>query len=203
MSSTRAVFFDLETGGVEPGRPDIQLAAVAFGAGWDETGAFEAKIAFDEADAADDALALNHYDREAWLREARPEKEVVRMFGAFLNRHRALTMRSKRTGRPYTVAMLVGHNAADFDGPRLQAMFKRHDEFLPADPRVRCTVQRALWWFDESGVAPPADYRLATLCSYFGVPVAERATHDALADVRLAAALARAMRSTAPTFGRS
>lgn len=187
-----AVYFDLETSGLEPHHPDIQLAAVAMDeATWTELETFEAKLEFDIAAADPAALELNHYTAEAWARAEAPIR-VVSRFTDFLNRHKSLEMVSQRTGKPYEVARLVGHNAATFDGPRLQTLFRRFSRFLPADPRVRCTCQRALWWFDEHPLAPrPDNYKLKTLCEYFRIPVEQ--THEALADVRLTIALARAL----------
>lgn len=185
-----AVYFDLETGGVLDTHPDIQLAAIAIDENtWAELETFEAKIAFDAATADPEALALNHYTPEAWAGAATVSL-VSRKFASFLERYRCLTMVSKRSGKPYSVAKLVGHNAATFDGPRLKRMFEKVGSFLPADPRVRCTCQRAFWWFDERGLAP-RDFKLGTLCEYFAIPVHQ--THDALADVRLTIALSRAM----------
>ena len=187
----KAVYFDLETGGVLDSHPDIQLAAIAVDEEtWHELETFETKIAFDEKRCDPEALTLNHYTAEAWV-GAPSEIATTRLFTAFLNRHKSLSMVSK-AGRPYTVAKLVGHNAASFDGPRLRRLYYRHQAFLPADPRVRDTCQRAFWYFDETGIAPPENYKLATLCRYFGVEVVE--SHEALADVRLTIALARAIR---------
>jgi hypothetical protein len=78
------------------------------------------------------------------------------------------------------VAKLVGHNADRFDGPRLQRLFKQYNAFLPADPRCRCTCQRAMWWFDEHALIPPKGF--------------SGEQHDALVDVRLTIQLARKMR---------
>ena len=193
-----AVYFDLETGGVADGHPDIQLAAIAIDeTSWAELACFEAKIEFDAAAADPEALRLNHYSPEAW-QEALPAALVAARFSAFLERFRSLQMVSKRTGRPYAVAKLVGHNAASFDGPRLRRMFERVQRFLPADPRIRCTCQRALWWFDERGLAP-ADYKLATLCEHFGIEISQ--AHEALADVRATIALARALSTVAALDG--
>ncbi len=189
--SPRTVFFDLETAGLLPHHPDIQLAAITVDEAWAEIETFEAKIAFDVTAADPAALEMNHYTVEAWARAEAPIR-VVSRFTDFLDRHKSLEMVSRRTGKPYKVARLVGHNAASFDGPRLQALFNHWGRFLPADPRVRCTCQRALWWFDERPRrVPPENYQLATLCRHFGIPVME--SHEALADVRLTIALARAL----------
>lgn len=191
MTARRAVYFDMETAGLTEAHPTIQLAAIAIDEdSWAELEPFEAKIKFDLAAADAAALAMNNFDPSIWNEKAIPESEAARQFSGLLKRHSSLTMTSKR-GLPYSVAKLVGHNAASFDGPRLRSMFARHAIFLQADPRIRDTLQRALWYFDENGIAPPENYRLETLCRYFGVPIAE--THEALADVRLAIQLARAI----------
>jgi exonuclease I len=186
-----AIYFDLETGGLLPKHPNIQLAAVIVD---EETGeeleAFEAKIKFDPATADPAALAINHYDPKVWELQARDEISVARVFANLIGRYASISMTSKQ-GNPYKVAKLVGHNAAAFDGPRLFDLFKRHGVFLPADPRVRCTVQRAMWFFDETDAEKPKNLKLETLCAYFGVPIV---AHDALSDVRATAALARAIR---------
>jgi DNA polymerase III epsilon subunit-like protein len=185
----KSVYFDIETSGLTDAHPEIELAAVAIDEKtWVELAVFEAKLQFDEKLADPEALKLNHYDRAIWKREAVPVAEAAVRFSLFLQPFRCIQMVSKRTGNPYSVAKLVSHNAA-FDAPRLKRMFQA--QFLAADPRVRCTLQRALWWFDERGVEP-ANYQLATLAKYFGIPVPE-GVHGALADARLAVAVSRAM----------
>lgn len=190
-----AVYFDIETGGLEPHHPDIQLAAIAVDensdARWAELETFEMKLEFDVSAADPKALELNHWTAEGWDQAESPIR-VVSRFTDFLDRHKSLEM-VNRFGRTYQVARLVGHNAASFDGPRLQALFRRHGRFLPADPRVRCTCQRALWWFDEHPDQPrPENFKLQTLADHFGIPVVM--AHEALADVRLTIQLARALR---------
>jgi DNA polymerase III epsilon subunit-like protein len=199
----RAVFFDLETGGVEPQHPDIQLAAIAVDEEtWTELETFERKIAFNPDDAVLEALQINHYSPEAW-KDAAPRRLVLSQFVQFLDRHRSVRLVSHRTGRAYMAAKLIGHNAATFDGPRLIRAAKAESFWLPIDLRVRDTMQRAMWWFDEnrlelSRLAPPAgdgprDFKLTTLCQYFGIPI--EGAHEALTDVRLTIALARALSS--------
>ena len=60
---------------------------------------------------------------------------------------------------------------------------------------VLCTKQRALWLFDEDkSLTPPADFKLGTLCEYFGVRLREDSdAHDAFYDVRATVELYRAM----------
>jgi DNA polymerase III epsilon subunit-like protein len=185
------VWFDFETGGLTPDKPNIQLAAIAIDTEWKELETFERKLKFDEATADPEALKMNHYDPAVWENEAIPEGIAVADFGAFLKRHRSVDMLSKRTGKPYSVARLAGHNAASFDGPRLQAMFKRHDAFLPAHPQVLCTLQRALWYAIETGTKFES-LKLEALCKHFGIEIPD--AHDALVDVRASISLAHVMR---------
>lgn len=186
----RVVYFDLETGGLETKHPVIQLAAVATDA-LVEVESFEAKIRFDEASADPAALAINSYDAAVWAKEAKPEREVVDAFSAFLRRHATVELISKRTGRPYNVARLAGHNVLGFDAPRLLAMFKRHDVFLAADAyRPLDTLQLSLWCATTLGVEP-AKFTLSAMCEAFGVDAT--GAHDALADVRMCVKLTKSL----------
>jgi DNA polymerase III epsilon subunit-like protein len=55
-------------------------------------------------------------------------------------------------------------------------------------------LQLALWWFNEhKEETPPANFRLGTLCEYFGIPLRAEDAHDALADVRATVLLYKAM----------
>lgn len=194
----RLVFFDLETGGLDWTRhPITQIAAIAVDEQLNELGTFEAKVDFDIATADPKALEANNFDRAVWDREAQSVGRVCSEFSAFLKRFADVRMISQRTGNPYTVAQLVGHNAASFDGPFLQAFYQKQGAFLPASYRVMCTLQRAIWHFHERpDVIPPADYKLGTLCDALGI-VLENA-HDALADVRATVALYRCLVNRAP-----
>jgi len=182
------VFLDLETGGLAPHHAEIQVAAIAV-ADWKELDIFERKIQFDPAKQAEaEALALNSYDAEAWAHLAVPEAQVVGELGSWLRPFAAIRMLSQR-GKPYVVVRLAGHNALGFDCPRLAAMFKRHQAFLPAAIyHPLDTMQLALWRCAAAGETP-ADYRLVTLCRHFGVPLTD--AHDALSDVRATIALAK------------
>lgn len=192
----RLVFFDLETGGLDPRRnPIIQLGAVAVDsetlAEFDEV---EIKIRFNERKAAKFALRKNSYSRRLWNEEALPPEQAARTFSGFLRQHashRELT----RDGLEFQLAQLVAHNAL-FDAPFLEEWYRRLGVYCPARRQVLCTLQRAKWHFAEhaQNVAPP-NFRLETLCQYFGVPLSAAEAHDALHDARATVGLYRALRS--------
>jgi DNA polymerase III epsilon subunit-like protein len=177
------VYFDFETGGVEPHHPSIQLAAVAW-EGAVELGTFEQKIAFNEEDADPEALKINHYDRQTWV-DAKSGPIAASRFAAWLRPYSTIKKKSK-AGNDYAVARLAGYNAAAFDAPRLRALFG--PQFLPGEYPVRDVLQRVVFYFDEHpDVAPPANMKLATVAAYFGVGT--DGAHDALADARMCAEL--------------
>ena len=183
------VYFDLETGGVLPQQPTIQLAAIAVDEHGVEAASFEQKIAFNEADCDPEALRLNHYTKEAW-KDAINFQATAALFASWLKPYSSVSLMSKRTGRPYSVARLAGYNALTFDLPRLKAMFGT--SFFPCEYLVRDVLQRALFWFDEHPEAPrPENYRQTTIADMFGIDTS--GAHDALKDVRMCVQLARAM----------
>ena len=184
------IFFDLETGGVQPTDPNIQIAAVVMEERtWTEVGFFERKIQFSESTADPEALKLIHYDAEIWRKEAIPLIRIPDEFLLFTKPYLSITMVSKRTGEPYKVGKLAGHNALSFDLPRLRQIFGTR--FFPFSYHVKDTLQRALWYYDEHPeVTRPENLKLGTLCSSFGIEI--DGSHDALTDVRLCAKLARA-----------
>lgn len=183
------IYFDAETGGVLPSHPTIQLAAIAVEDGtWKEVAGFERKIQFKPSQCDIEALKINHYNIEDW-KDAVPQPECIRQFSKFCEPYRSIEMMSKRTNKPYSVGKLAGHNAVAFDLPRLRGMFG--ENFFPFSYHVKDTLQRALWFFDEHPeLTRPASLKLSVLCEYFGIMTA--GAHDALADVRMSAAIARA-----------
>jgi exodeoxyribonuclease-1 len=194
-SHERIVFLDIETGGLEFTRPIIQLAAVAVDAELRELESVERKVAFDEAAADPQALSANKYDPDVWRREAVECSEAARQFAGFLRRHATFDMFS-HAGSRYCLAQLAGHNAERFDGPFLHSWYRRQQVFCPARYMALCTKQKALWLFQEDRtLTPPSDYKLGTLCQYFGVRLSEGDAHDALNDVRATVELYKAMRS--------
>jgi DNA polymerase III epsilon subunit-like protein len=188
----RLVFVDLETGGLETWRPIIQVAAIAVTSSLREIDSFESKLRFESRFIDPKSLRKNNYSAERWSREAQSARAVATGFAEFLRRHATVDVSAAGRGG-YQVAQLVAHNAA-FDGPFLQAWFGRMGMFFPGHFRVLCTVQRAVWLFHEDkSLTPPRDFKLGTLCEYFGVPLRPEEAHDALVDVRATVALYRAM----------
>lgn len=182
------VYFDLETGGIEMRHPVIQLAAIAVDESLSECGTFERKIAFSVEACDPEALRVNHFTAEAW-KDATSPAATIGAFNAWLKPFSSIEKLSQRTGAPYMLAKLAGYNAVTFDGPRLKAMYV--GSFFPCSYQIRDVMQRAFWWCDEHGIVPE-DFKLTTLCRYFSIPT--DGAHDALTDVRLTIALAKAMR---------
>ena len=190
----RLMFYDLETAGLDPEQhPIIQIAAIAVDSALCELESFEAKIRFEESEADPRSLSANRYSKEIWKREGVEAAIVAERFGRFLRRHATFDMLSK-DGKPYQVAQLVAHNGERFDGPFIHAWYRKLGLFCPARYMVLCTKQRALWLFGEDkSLTPPTDFKLSTLCEYFGVRLREEDAHNAFYDVRATVELYRAM----------
>lgn len=192
MLPERLVFVDLETAGLEPWRPVMQIAAVAVSRDLRELEAFEAKIRFSHSLADPKSLRKPSYEPRLWERQGVSAREAAEQFADFLRRHATIDMKSP-DGKRYRVAQLVAHNATH-DGGFLRHWFDRLGLFLPGHYRMLCTVQRAIWHFQESPTQKlPPNFKLLTLCRFFGVPFRESDAHDALNDVRATVALYRAM----------
>lgn len=187
----KTVYVDLETDSLREDCQVIQLAAVAVDQDYAELAAFERKLFFDIEKAEPEALLINGYSDDVWKREAVNPAQACKEFALFIEPYRQIEIISK-AGKPYNVARLVAHNAP-FDQPRLFRLFKETGVFLAADIRVRCTLQLALWELDKRQAEKylPANYRLETLCRYFGIPWED--AHSALSDCRMAVQLAKAL----------
>lgn len=190
MTATQLVVFDLETGGVEDHHPNIQIAAVALDAEWNERDTFEQKILFDELLADPEALELNSYDRDVWSGFGVPEHRAMALFCKWLDAHKSIDKVSARTGNSYRVARLCGHNASRFDFPRLHDACRSAGLFLPADFHVLDTLQACAWNFHRCREWPNS-LKLTVVCQHFGIEVGD--AHDALADCRMTAKLAKAL----------
>lgn len=185
----RFIFFDLETGGLDPRRhPIIQIGAVAVDGHFAELDSFEVKVRFPRSKANRHSLRKNHYQAGVWAREAVAPRTAAERFAEFLRQHATTPMLSA-DGATYRVAQLAAHNAA-FDGPFLWTWYAQLKVYLPAARQVLCTMQRALWMVRETPDAlQPRNFKLATLCAHFGVPLHAAAAHEALADAKATAAL--------------
>jgi DNA polymerase III epsilon subunit-like protein len=181
--SPRIVFFDLEAAGLNARRhPILQIGAIAVDHRLQFIEEFEIKIRFDERKANKNSLRRNHYRRGIWARDGVDTEDAAHEFSEFLRRHATVPLIGSEGGT-FAVAQLAAHNAA-FDGPFLQAWYQKMELFLPARYQVLCTLQRAMWYFQEHpNETPPADFKLATLCRHFGIPHHAASAHDALADV--------------------
>lgn len=186
------IYFDFETGGVQPHHPNISLAGIAIADGV-EIETFYHLIQFDPADAEEKALEVNHFEPERWKAEALPELEVTRRFAEFLSRHRAIQLISQRTGRPYRVARLAGYNSASFDGPRLDAMFDRYGLFPGWRRPTLDVLQLAIDHHDRLGLNWTS-FKLSNVASALGVAL--DGAHDALVDCRMTAAIHRELRKS-------
>jgi len=188
----RLVFVDIELGRVKRQRPILQIAAVAVSRSLNELEVFEAKVRIDERKTPAALIHNRHFDRDRWRSEARHPKVVAYEFARFLGRHATAEVAGANCRR-MIVAQLVAHNA-EFDGMFLRDWFERLGLFLPASYRVFCTVQRAMWLFHENrSLTQPPDFKLGTLCHYFGIPFHPNEAHDALVDVRATVELYRRM----------
>jgi len=188
------VFFALETGGLRFEHPIIQIGAAATDQQFQVLDSFEVKIHFNPEACEPDALRLNCFDIEVWKDEAVTEKEAAEVFSRFLRSHATLQKTSKK-GKGYKVARLGGHNVVNFHIPRLRAMFRRHDAFLPADAFCPLdTLQKASWFqFEHPNKCPFNDLRLDTLVNAFGIEVKglEGQAPDAVLRAAQTAGLAR------------
>lgn len=189
----RLVVFDLETGGLDPlQHPVIQVAMIALDSQWREVDSLEVKVEFDLEAADPDALAKNSYSAEEWRLKAVSPSFARGYVTDFLKRHATLQKKGKNPPhRPYTVARLCGHNAARFDGEFLAAWFKKADLFCPAACYEVLDTLQLLRWFrlGVSDADGPESLELGMVCRWMGIPLDN--AHDALADVRATAELAR------------
>ena len=153
---------------------------------------YEAKLKFQQKYANPASLRKPSYSAQKWREEALPARIVLERFSDLLRRHATVDQKSS-SGQVFQIAQMVAHNGA-FDGAFLSAWFDRFGKFLPASPRVFCTLQRAVWLFHEDkSLTPPPDFALRTLCHYFGVPLRAADAHEAMNDVRATVQLYRAM----------
>ena len=183
----KIVFFDVETSGLDAEHHEIiQIAAVAT-ENWEVRAQFEAKLDFDMAHASPEALEMNCYDKDVWLKEADHPGNVLNRFAQWLRPWADVQRVSKKSGKPFQTVRMGGHNLA-FDMEFLRAAFRHHGAFCPADFLFLDTLQLALWR-DHRDHLGFADYKLETLAAHLGVPI--EGAHDALADITANVQVAR------------
>lgn len=191
-SSERIVFFDLETGGLDPLRhPIIQIALVAVDGAWREIEALELKIHFDRATCEASALEVNRWDPEVWKREAVSSPSALAAVTSFFRRHATVTKTARASGRPFLVARVAGHNAERFDCPFLVEWFKQARQFCPAaafEPLDTVSLAR---WASLGRQDAPKDHKLGTVAAWLGVGLTD--AHDALADIRATVEVAKVL----------
>lgn len=189
MPEQRIVFVDVESIGLDPSGPIRQIAAVAVDCQLQELDAFDMKLNVDWR-------RIRQWQRDARRRPPRPrptdELTPAQAFADFLARHATAEV-VLPGGGALRVAQLAAHHAAH-DGAFLRAFFERNQRCYPGRFQMLCTMQRAMWLIHElRPLVSPPDFKLATLCRYFGVPFDPADAHDALIDVRATVALYRAM----------
>lgn len=190
----RLIFVDIETAGLETYRPIIQIAAMAVDSDLKMLEEFDERIRFRSEDADPISLNKNCYCSKLWQRVGVSPNRAINKFASFLRRHATVDQISNR-GRAYQVAQLIAHNA-NFDGPFLREWYRSQNVYFPASPRVFCTMQKAMWFFEENKhLTPPENYKLETLCQYFGVKLGPQRAHDAYFDVVATLEIYRQMRS--------
>jgi DNA polymerase III epsilon subunit-like protein len=187
----KLVFFDLETTGLNPRLHEVmQIAAVAVDERLQVVDEFEVKVRITGRRIPKGVLRLTRYDPEVWQREAISPKYAALRLARFLRAHSTrASMGARASGR---VTQLVAHNAT-FDGHFLEIWSRRLGVHMPVTFRALCTIQRAEWYFAESGQQRPSSMTLLALCEYFGVRFAKADAHEALGDARATVGLYAAL----------
>ena len=195
----RRVFVDLETGGrLSWKHPIIQIGAVAFDVDWQELERFEVKLKFDEADADPEALKKVGYSKHLWEMHGVEETTAFDRFAYFLREHATNEWTPKNSNKVQHRAQLFAHNAtfeSDFLDKWKWHLKKRHEErdfYLPADPRIICTMQAAMMASDQQP-PPPPNYQLGTLCDFLGISFSTNRAHEAVYDAVKSAQLYHAL----------
>lgn len=187
MKPKYAIIYDLETSGLDEKRHDItQIAALAYNLETLEAeSAFEAKVQFDMDKASQEALSVNSYNKEVWDREAKSASIVARAFDSFVSSFK-YSFVSKR-GNNVQTGFACGHNWSRFDGPFLQAWYKRLSIWCPIGFKGLDTLQLALALETiDSTVDFKDNYTLEGVAKTLGIQIKDD-LHDAMADVRLTA----------------
>ena len=186
----RLVFVDVESIGSIQKPHVIQIAAIATDGKMNELAGFEAKAKL----PVNCRIKPKHsrYNRKLWEQEGNEAMHVANDFAAFLTRN-ATVERFSKSGQMFRVAQLVAHNSA-FDTEVLKNWFAKLGVYLPASFQSLCTLQRAMWYSQETvRENRPRDFQLTTLCKHFGIQHSAKQAHDAFSDVRATLLLYRTM----------
>ena len=188
------VWVDLETGGLSPKLHQLtQIAAVPTTGGIELEALgqpFERKITLTSGRYTKEALEVQNYDPVVWDAEAIPINRALEEFKEWLKTWGHPMTSAK--GSKYSAAHMGGHNVA-FDGEFLRASAERNKLWLPITNwtgGMFDTLHLARWVSLLEGKEPP-DYKLETLCKFYGLPAFD--AHDAMNDVRATIRLARAL----------
>lgn len=196
----RLVFVDVEAIGSIRSPHVIQIAAIATDGNTKELAGFEAKAKLPSNCRT--KPKHSRYDRKLWEQEGHEATSVARDFAAFLTRN-ATVERYSKGGQLFRVAQLVAHNSA-FDTEVLKNWFAKLDVYLPASFQSLCTLQRAMWYSQETvRENRPRDFQLTTLCKHYGIKHSSCQAHDAFNDVRATLLLYREMRKFSAECGNS
>lgn len=166
------IIFDLEISGLDPKEHEIIQIAAIHPVSHD---CFELKVKFNLSKASDEALEINHYSKERW-QHAVSQEEAAIMFNKFCRDHVSISKKSKKSGKPYRTAVLMGYNNSYFDKPFIDRLMEKWVDFSAYDYRMYDVYELAKWllpWENE--------YNLVAMMEYFKLP--PREAHDALQDV--------------------
>lgn len=192
----KVVWIDIETGGLEPEYPIIEIAAVVTDAG-QEIDAKDWRLKFDPRECSPQALEIVGYSEARWADAVEPRVALHGLMG--MCRVHASVTHKARSGRTHRIACVGGHNVMAFDVPRLRALIERHEMgwwparwWYPLD-----TYQGAIWHCTRHEIEVD-NYQLQTLAEHFGLRF-EGDAHTALADARIAAQLGHLLLASAPS----
>jgi DNA polymerase III epsilon subunit-like protein len=190
------VWIDLETGGTDPLQHQItQIAALPTSGDFDLEvlgEPFERKVTLVPGRYTNEALELQHYSKEVWEKEAVTVEVALRELIDWVAPYRVERL-GRTSGKTYMAASVGGYNFTRFDGAFLSATCDRLNLWLPLTNwtgGIFDVLEFAKWVSLLRGEEPP-DYRLETVCKFYGVPIDN--AHAADADVLATANLARAM----------
>lgn len=190
------VWFDLETGGLNPHHHQItQIAAIATSGDVElrEVGRpFQAKVCLVPGRSTKEALELQGYDETTWAKEATSIDAAMRQFVDWC-RPFGVERIGGQSGKSYTAASVGGYNV-QFDADFLRATADRLKLWLPLTIWTggMFDVLQFVKWVGMMDGEEPVSKKLTDVCEHYGIPFVGDA-HTAIGDVRATIALARAL----------